>query len=45
MISATVRMPKQPDKDQILAILDAYIKGLERGYILIMSNAQAETEE
>jgi len=33
-MSITISMPKVWDKDTGLAVLDAYIEGLERGYIL-----------
>jgi hypothetical protein len=33
-MSITISMPKVWDKDMGLAVLDAYIEGLERGYIL-----------
>lgn len=35
-MSLTIKLPKQLNADQMLAILDAYIDGLERGYILTM---------
>jgi hypothetical protein len=33
-------MPKQWDKETALAILDAYIEGLDRGYILTMAEGE-----
>lgn len=33
-MSVTIKMPKVWDKDTALAVLDAYIDGLERGYVL-----------
>jgi hypothetical protein len=33
-------MPKQWDKEAALAILDAYIEGLDRGYILTMTEGE-----
>jgi hypothetical protein len=33
-------MPKQWDKETALAILDAYIEGLDRGYILTMTEGE-----
>lgn len=35
-MSLTIKLPKQLNLEQMLAILDAYIDGLERGYILTM---------
>jgi hypothetical protein len=35
-------MPKQWDKDTALAVLDAYIEGLERGYILTIREGGEE---
>ena len=33
-MSLTISMPKVWDKDTALAVLDAYLEGLDRGYIL-----------
>jgi hypothetical protein len=33
-MSVTIKVPKVWDYDTALAVLDAYIDGLERGYIL-----------
>jgi hypothetical protein len=35
-------MPKQWDKATALAVLDAYIEGLERGYILTIREGEGE---
>jgi len=35
-------MPKQWDKDTAMAILDAYIEGLDRGYILTMTEREGK---
>lgn len=39
-MSVTITMPKQWDKETALAILDAYIEGLDRGYILTMAEGE-----
>ena len=41
-MSATIKMPKVWDKDTALAVLDAYIDGLNRGYILTMETIEGE---
>jgi hypothetical protein len=41
-MSVTIKVPQQLNKDQILAILDTYIEGLERGYVLTMSEKESE---
>ena len=41
-VSVTIKVPQQLNKDQMLAILDAYIEGLERGYVLTMSPVEGE---
>ena len=41
-MSVTITMPKQWDKETALAILDAYIEGLDRGYILTMTEGEGE---
>lgn len=41
-MSVTITMPKQWDKDTAMAILDAYIEGLDRGYILTMTEGEGE---
>ena len=39
-MSVTITMPKQWDKETALAILDVYIEGLDRGYILTMTERE-----
>ena len=39
-MSVTITMPKQWDKDTAMAILDTYIEGLDRGYILTMTEGE-----
>ena len=39
-MSVKVSMPKVWDQDTALAVLDAYIDGLERGYILTMTERE-----
>jgi len=39
-VSVTITMPKQWDKETALAILDVYIEGLDRGYILTMTEGE-----
>jgi len=41
-VSVTITMPKQWDKETALAVLDAYIEGLDRGYILTMTEEEGE---
>ena len=41
-MSVTITMPKQWDKETALAVLDAYIEGLDRGYILTMTEEEGE---
>ena len=41
-MSVTITMPKQWDKDTAMAILDAYIEGLDRGYILTMAEREGQ---
>ena len=41
-MSITITMPKQWDKETALAILDVYIEGLDRGYILTMTEGEGE---
>jgi hypothetical protein len=41
-VSVTITMPKQWDKETALAVLDAYIEGLDRGYILTMTEKEVE---
>jgi hypothetical protein len=41
-VSVTITMPKQWDKETALAILDAYIEGLDRGYILTMTEGEGK---
>ena len=44
-MSITITMPKHWDKDTAIAVLDAYIEGLERGYILTMTQEEGKEEE
>jgi hypothetical protein len=39
-MSVTITMPKQWDKNTAIAVLDAYIEGLEREYILTMTQEE-----
>ena len=39
-MSVTITMPKQWDKETALAVLDTYIEGLDRGYILTMTEGE-----
>ena len=41
-MSVTITMPKQWDKETALAVLDTYIEGLDRGYILTMTEREVE---
>lgn len=41
-MSVTITMPKQWDKETALAVLDSYIEGLDRGYILTMTEGEGE---
>ena len=41
-MSVTITMPKQWDKETALAILDVYIEGLDRGYILTMTEGEVK---
>ena len=41
-MSVTITMPKQWDKETALAVLDAYIDGLDRGYILTMTEREGK---
>jgi hypothetical protein len=41
-VSVTITMPKQWDKETALAVLDSYIEGLDRGYILTMTEGEGE---
>ena len=41
-MSVKVSMPKVWDRDTALAVLDAYIDGLERGYILTMTEGESD---
>ena len=43
-MSLIIKTPQQLNKDQMLAILDAYIDGLERGYVLTMAPIEKEGE-
>jgi hypothetical protein len=37
-VSVIISTPKEWDKATALAVLDAYIEGLERGYILTLTS-------
>jgi hypothetical protein len=39
-VSVTVSMPKEWDKSTALAVLDAYLEGLDRGYILTLTKEE-----
>ena len=41
-MSLTVPMPKVWDKNTALAVLDAYMEGLDRGYILTIKKGEIE---
>jgi hypothetical protein len=41
-VSVTITMPKQWNKETALAVLDTYIEGLDRGYILTMTEGEGE---
>ena len=41
-MSVTIKMPKVWDKNTALAVLDAYIEGLDQGYILTMEIKEGE---
>ena len=41
-MSVTITMPKQWDMETALAVLDAYIEGLDRGCILTMTKGEGE---
>ena len=41
-MSVTISTPRQWDKNTALAVLDAYLEGLERGYILTITEAEGE---
>jgi hypothetical protein len=41
-VSVTITMPKQWDKETALAVLDAYLEGLERGYVLTIREGEGE---
>ena len=41
-MSVTISTPRQWDKNTALAVLDAYLEGLERGYILTMAETEGE---
>ncbi len=43
-MSITIKLPKEPNKEQILAILDAWIDGLERGYTLTITEIESESK-
>jgi hypothetical protein len=42
VMSITITMPKQWDKNTAMAVLDAYIEGLERGYILTITEEEGK---
>jgi hypothetical protein len=39
-MSVSILMPKEWDKGTALAVLDAYIEGLDRGYILTLTKEE-----
>ena len=39
-VSVIISTPKEWDKATALAVLDAYIEGLERGYILTLTSKE-----
>ena len=41
-MSITISMPKIWDKDTALAVLDTYIEGLERGYIITIREGEGD---
>lgn len=41
-VSVTITMPAQWDKGTALAVLDAYLEGLERGYVLTITEGEGE---
>lgn len=41
-MSVNINMPKQWDLNTALAVLDAYIEGLDRGYILTIQDVERE---
>jgi hypothetical protein len=41
-MSVTIKVPEVWDKNTALAVLDAYIDGLERGYILTITTNERE---
>jgi hypothetical protein len=41
-VSVTITMPKQWDKETALSVLDAYIEGLDRGYILTITEGEGK---
>lgn len=41
-MSVTISTPKQWDLNTALAVLDAYIEGLERGYVLTIVEKEGE---
>lgn len=41
-MSVIITMPKQWDYETTMAVLDAYIEGLDRGYILTMTEKEVE---
>lgn len=44
-MSVTISTPKEWDKATALAVLDAYIEGLDRGYILTLTSKEGATNE
>jgi hypothetical protein len=44
-MSVTIKMPKEWDYKTTMAVLDAYIDGLDRGYILTISSGEGESNE
>jgi hypothetical protein len=41
-VSVNITMPKQWDKETALDVLDAYIDGLDRGYILTITEGEGK---
>lgn len=41
-MSVSISMPREWDKEIALAVLDAYIDGLDRGYILTIARSESD---
>ena len=41
-MSVTIKIPKVWDKNTALAVLDTYIDGLERGYVLTINPVESK---